>query len=108
MSDPPGPLEIYPGSMTTPTVPAAGGQILGASAWRRSIVFMPPPTNRYTVSPNGVPALDQGITILPGTPPTVLNAHDVGDLVTKAWFGISAVADQTVGVIETQNYGARP
>lgn len=85
---------------TKVVVLAAGGQILGPAEKRVGLIFPSPPTNRYTLTTIPTPVLDVGFNQYPATQPWDLSAIHVGQMVQKAWFGISAVADQTIVIGE--------
>jgi hypothetical protein len=82
------------------TIQTTDSPLVAPSPRRRGLLFIPPLTNRYTVSTNPVATLDQGITLYPGQVPVLLAGEDYGDLAQRAWHGISAVAAQAVTFYE--------
>ena len=85
---------------TRVTVLAAGGQILPAAEKRVGIIWPSPPTNRYTITTIPTPVIDVGFNQYPATQPWDLTALLYGQITSKAWFGISAVADQVIVIGE--------
>jgi len=85
---------------STVTIPTAGAQILSAAPKRKAIIFPAPPTNRYTLSAQGVPVLDVGINVYPAGERLILTEADHGQAVQKGWFAASAVAGQIIVIGE--------
>jgi hypothetical protein len=78
----------------------ASGGFLSPALNRIGLILMPPGTNRYSISFDGVAVLDQGITVYPSQNPIFLHSLYVGSLTQRPVTAISATAAQTVQVYE--------
>lgn len=82
------------------TCPLLGGEIVPAALHRLALIFPGPLTNRYTITTRPAPVIDVGITIYPAAAALTIQQDWHGDAAQRAWFGISAVADQTIVIGE--------
>lgn len=87
-------------AMKAVTVTTAGTKVVGGSRNRVGLILSAPNANRVTLSFSS-PAVDMiGIVLYSGTAPIMIDAEHYGDFVAKEIWAISAVADQTIGVVE--------
>lgn len=79
---------------------ASSRQILGPNPQRIAAIFVAPATNRYTIGFAQAAVLDQGLTIPPATQAFAMTKAEYGSLIEHPFTAISAVADQTIQIIE--------
>lgn len=94
----------YLGQQNSVSVGTSSTFLLTANPRRRRLTVSAPPTNRITLS-FGVPAvLDAGWNVDPNTAGRTITEDDVGELLQRDIFAISAVGAQTVGFTEVMDY----
>jgi hypothetical protein len=88
------------GSPSSVAVALTSTPVVSASEDRTLLVISAPAANRVSLSP-GAAAVDlTGIVVYSGQGPVILSRKLHGPLVGMAWYGIAAVAGQTIGVLE--------
>ena len=85
------------------TVNTSAGLFVEANSARTCLLFSPGPTNRITLSLDPAVADGVGLVIYPALGPVRLSLGDLGELVRKTWYAISATAAQDIVVFETQS-----
>jgi hypothetical protein len=79
------------------------GQILGPSLQRVALFFSPPTSGvSYTIGTDAGISTGIGLNLLSTTPGVLITRELYGDLVNRAWFGVTGGASPfSIGVIET-------
>lgn len=78
------------------TVPATSEPIVARADGRRVLMFGPPSAGRVTIAPHAEVVDRQGFVMNWDDPPLMLRVEDHGDMVERAWHGISVAFDGPV------------
>lgn len=75
--------------------------LLAPNAHRKAVLFSPPASGTYTVSPEQTFALGEGLTLTSTSPVLTLTLEQHGTIVQAAWW-ILASGTTTAAMMETQ------
>lgn len=94
------------GRVQTVYVTKTASLVLGGNPRRVAVVFFPPlvANGECTLSTEAGVASGAGLNIVVGTAPVVLRVEDVGDAITRDWYGVlkaSVSSTETLSFIET-------
>jgi hypothetical protein len=83
------------------TISTSLSQITGPAQQRRALIFTPPLTGSYTISPSGDSlSAGLGLNMLASSSVLELTYEEHGDIVQKSWFAIGS-GTLGIGFVET-------